>query len=31
MIYRGAEGIQYLDHKVLAEILCDTEKDLFLK
>ena len=31
MIYRGAEGIQYLDYKVLAEILCDTEKDLIKK
>ena len=28
-IHRGAEGIQYLDHKVLAQILCDTEPELF--
>ena len=24
-IYRGEEGIQYLDHRVLAQILCETE------
>lgn len=24
-IHRGEEGIQYLDHKVLAQILCETE------
>lgn len=24
----GLEGIQYLDHKVLAQILADTEKEL---
>lgn len=27
-IYRGVEGIQYLDYKVLVQILCDTEKEL---
>lgn len=27
MIYRGVEGIQYLDYKVLAQILCETEQD----
>ena len=25
---RGVEGIQYLDYKVLVQILCDTEKEL---
>lgn len=28
-IHRGEEGIQYLDAKVLAQILRDTEGDLF--
>ena len=28
-IHQGAEGIQYLDYKVLAEILLDTEAELF--
>ncbi|NBH61826.1 hypothetical protein D1155_09200 [Anaerotruncus sp. 80] len=28
-IQRGQEGIQYLDYKVLSEILIDTEKELF--
>ena len=28
-IYSGAEGIQYLDHKVLVEILIETEAELF--
>lgn len=28
-IQHGAEGIQYLDYKVLVQILCDTEKELF--
>ena len=28
-IHRGVEGIQYLDFKVLAQILCETEKELF--
>lgn len=28
-IYRGVEGVQYLDYKVLAQILCDTEPALF--
>ena len=30
-IHRGVEGVQYLDHKVLVEILCDTEKELFMR
>ena len=30
-IYRGVEGIQYLDFKVLVQILCETEKELFEK
>ena len=25
----GSKGIQYLDFKVLAQILCETEKELF--
>lgn len=29
-IYKGTEGIQYLDHKVLADILKDTEAELLL-
>lgn len=29
-IHRGSEGIQYLDYKVLAQILWDTEKELFV-
>ncbi len=28
-IQRGVEGIQYLDYKVLVQILCDTETHLF--
>ena len=28
-IHQGKEGIQYLDYKVLAEILCETEPELF--
>ena len=28
-IHRGMEGIQYLDHKVLAQILLETEPNLF--
>lgn len=28
-IYMGKEGIQYLDYKVLVQILIDTEKELF--
>ena len=28
-IHRGDEGIQYLDYKVLAEILMETESALF--
>lgn len=29
MIQSGQDGIQYLDYKVLVEILLDTEKELF--
>ncbi len=28
-VHRGMEGIQYLDYKVLVQILCETEKELF--
>ena len=28
-VHRGVEGIQYLDHKVLVQILYETEKELF--
>ena len=28
-IHLGVEGIQYLDFKVLVQILCETEKELF--
>lgn len=28
-IHNGAEGVQYLDYKVLVQILCETEKELF--
>lgn len=28
-IHRGEEGVQYLDYKVLAELLLATEPDLF--
>lgn len=28
-IYLGTYGIQYLDYKVLAQMLLETEKDLF--
>ena len=28
-IHQGTEGIQYLDYKVLADILRDTEAELF--
>lgn len=28
-IHQGKEGIQYLDYKVLVEILCETEPELF--
>lgn len=28
-VHCGVEGIQYLDHKVLVQILCETEKELF--
>ena len=27
-IYRGDYGVQYLDYKVLVEILCETEPEL---
>ena len=27
-IQRGVKGIQYLDYKVLVQILCETEKEL---
>ncbi len=27
-IHRGDYGVQYLDHKVLVEILCETEPEL---
>ena len=30
-IYMGKEGIQYLDYKVLVQILMETEQDLFRK
>ena len=30
-IYQGVEGMQYLDHKVLVQILCETEKELFTR
>ena len=30
-IHQGKEGIQYLDYKVLAQILRDTEGELFPK
>ena len=28
-IHQGMEGVQYLDYKVLAQILAETEPDLF--
>lgn len=28
-VYTGKEGIQYLDYKVLVQILMETEKELF--
>lgn len=28
-IYQGVEGIQYLDFKVLVQILCEAEQELF--
>ena len=28
MVYNGVEGIQYLDHRALVEILEDTEPEL---
>lgn len=29
-IHQGVEGVQYLDYKVLVQILCETEKELFI-
>lgn len=29
-IHQGAWGIQYLDFKVLVQILCETEQELFV-
>lgn len=29
-IHQGVEGIQYLDFKVLVQILCETEQELFV-
>ena len=28
-IHRGVEGVQYLDYKVLVQILCEAEQELF--
>ena len=28
-IHQGVEGVQYLDYKVLAQIMLETEPDLF--
>lgn len=28
-IHNGVEGVQYLDYKVLVQILCETEEELF--
>ena len=28
-IHQGIEGVQYLDHKVLAQIMFETEPELF--
>lgn len=28
-IHKGVEGIQYLEYKVLVQILCETEGELF--
>lgn len=28
-IHQGAWGVQYLDFKVLVQILCETERELF--
>lgn len=27
-IHQGVEGIQYLDYKILVQILCETEREL---
>ena len=29
-IHNGTEGVQYLDYKVLAQVLCETERELFI-
>lgn len=29
-IHQGAWGVQYLDFKVLVQILCETEQELFV-
>lgn len=29
-IHNGVEGVQYLDYKVLVQILCETEGELFV-
>lgn len=29
IIHRGVEGVQYLDHKVLVQILEETEPEIF--
>lgn len=29
-IHNGVEGVQYLDYKVLVQILCETERELFV-
>lgn len=30
-IHKGSYGVQYLGYKVLAQILCETEPELFEK
>ena len=30
-IHRGENGVQYLDYKILADILCETEPELLAK
>jgi len=29
-IHKGEYGVQYLDYKVLAQLICETEPELFL-
>ena len=29
-IHQGVEGVQYLDFKVLVQILCEAEQELFI-